>query len=295
MLSSLASAVDRYTAEHPNDSGLYPTQVDGLSLFRSATTEVPVHALYPASVCVVVQGAKTCTVGDDIHEYDEGDGLFVCVDVPALGRVTRASPQAPYLAVVIDLDFLLLAELALHDPGPSTPTPSAEPGTFVGRIPERALNAIERLVDLLETPSSISFLAPGILREVTYWLLQGPNGDALRQLGQPTNPSRRIADAVASMKQAFPGPVRVEALAEAVHMSLSSFYTHFRTATGMTPIQYYKRLRLLEARRMLTTGEAARARDTAFRVGYESPSQFSRDYTRTFGSPPSHDIVRAVA
>ena len=288
-----ADRLARYTALHSGTDGLYETEVDALGLIRADRPSHPVHTVYEPTVCVVFQGAKQVTVGETVLEYGPGDHLVVGLDIPVVGRVTEASPEAPYLAVQVRLDLGLLAEVA-RDAG-VTVDPTDEDGAalraFVAPLGRPAAEALDRLVGLLDTPRAIPALYPAVARELYYWLLVGPGGDAFARATLPGGHAAQIAEAVRQMQEAFPGPIRVGDLAESAGMSESSFYNHFQSVTGMPPLQYYKRLRLLEARRLLAA-EGASARGAAFAVGYESPSQFGREYKRLFGAPPIRDAAR---
>ncbi len=294
----LARAVDRYTALHPaspaGDGSFYETAVAGLCFVRYRAPRPPEHVLYGASLCVVVQGSKTAVVGETVLTYGPGDCLVLALDLPLVAHITEATPAVPYLALLVALDAALLVEVAGQAGVRAAAPASPALGAFVGPLPEAAADALLRLVRLLETPAAIPALAEPVLRELYYWLLTGPDGPALARATLPGTAARRVAGAIRQMKDAFPGPVRVEALAAAAGMSASAFHAHFKAATALAPLQYYKRLRLLEARRLLAAG-AETARDVAFRVGYESPSQFSREYARTFGAPPARDAAALAA
>ena len=295
MSSSLARAVDRYTALRSGDGWFHETAIAPLALIRAEAPASPSPVLYEASLCIVVQGAKQAAVGDTVLSYGAGEYLVTALDVPLTAHVTHATPDAPYLALVIALDPALILDVAQHIGIADAPAPEAGAlGVFVGTLPAGASDALERLVGLLATPTAIPVLAAGVLREIMYWLLSGPDGPALAASVLPGNAARRVAGAVHAMRAAFPAPVRVSTLAEAAGMSASAFHAHFKAATALTPGQYYTRLRLLEARRLLERGgETAKA--VAHRVGYESASQFSRDYARLFGLPPGRDAAALAA
>lgn len=294
MPSPLARAVDRYTALHTGDGSFYETAIEALAFVRFEAPMPPEHAVYRASLCVVVQGTKEAVVGETVLTYGPGDCLVLALDLPLVAHVMEATPERPYLALVVALDPSLLVEVA-QQAGIRASAP-AQPalGAFVGPLPAAASDALLRLVRLLDTPAAIPALVEPILRELYFWMLSGPDGPALARAALPGTAARRVAGAIRQMKDAFPGPVRVEALAQAAGMSASAFHAHFKAVTALAPLQYYKRLRLLEARRLLAAG-AETARDVAFRVGYESPSQFSREYARTFGAPPARDAALLAA
>ena len=305
---TLADQLDRWTLPADEAGASEADASDGSPLQRTRATDIedlwfyrahgPTHQqhhIYNASVCVIAQGTKEVAVGDRVLRYGEGDFLAVGVDLPVVTHVTEGSPERPYLALAFDLDPRLLFEVAQkagrfgREASAGTPG-DADPAIFVGALHAPARDAFERMVGLLDTPEAIPALYPAITRELYYWLLRGPYGAAIARMGLPDGHARRIASAIAAMKERFPEQIRVAELAEAAHMSPSRFHAYFKDVTATTPIQYYKRLRLLEARRRLVS-EGATACDAAYATGYESPSQFSREYKRFFGAPPARDIA----
>ena len=297
--AALRDAVARYTAGRPGDDGLLPTAIPALSFFRGDHLTTPVHAVYEPSLCLVVQGAKRVSLGDVALDYGAMQFLVVSVELPFAGQVVRATPAEPYLALLHRIDPGLMVEIAEavgpRTAGPCTAGPAAAgPSVFVGDVTDAVAECALRLVRLLGTPEAIPVLYPSVVRELYYWLLTGPDGPALRRLALPDGHVQRVARAVHVLRTEFDRPVRVERLAEAAHMSPSAFHAHFKAATAMTPVQYQKRLRLFEARRLLAAGGLSAA-DAGYRVGYESPSQFSREYARLFGAPPGRDGARARA
>ena len=300
MSNKLARAVRRWTSTAPiRPDGIYRSAIDALWFVRAdGPSTAPTHALYSVSVCVIVQGAKEVAVGDHVLRYREGELLVVGVDLPITGRILEASPERPYLALALDLNpqglFEAAREIDTLGSDDTSGTHGAEPGVFVGDMDEPTRGAFERIVGLLDTVDAIPSLYPSLERELYYWLLRRPYGESIARMVFPSHHTRRIAAAIYEMKACFPDPIRVSDLAEASKMSASRFHAHFKDVTGMTPLQYYKRLRLLEARRLLIT-ERITAQDAAYAVGYESPSQFSREYARTFGAPPRQDTAEARA
>ncbi len=284
-LVDLATAIERQAGA----DGVYETAVPALRLSRfSAPSEL--HALvYEPSLCVVAQGAKEVLLADETYRLDPAQSLLVSVDLPVAARVVEASPRRPYLAVRLALCPAVVGEL-LAD-GTAAP-PAGPPARAIGVTPVEPplLDAVCRLVALLDSPQDVGPLAPLVLREITYRLLTGPQGARLRQIASAGAPAQRIALAIRWLKEHFAGPLRVESLAKRVGMSPSAFHLHFKNVTAMSPLQYQKRLRLQEARRLLL-GEGLEAAAAAFRVGYESPSQFSREYRRLFGAPPRRDVA----
>ena len=269
------------------EDGAVETAVPGLVLMRATGTAVPrKHRLYRPSLCVVVQGAKEMAVGDRLLRYGEMQALVVSLEVPAFGRVLSATRELPYLALSLELDPALLAEVlgALGAPPPSAAMRDG-PGIFVADVDGPLADALERLLRLLETPAAIPVLARQTLREIYFWLLSGPHAAEVVRLIAPEGHAQRIGRAIRVLRDNFDRPLRVDDLARLVNMSPSSFHQHFKALTAMSPLQYQKQLRLIEARRLIAADSATIA-GAAYRVGYESPSQFSREYARMFGAPP---------
>jgi AraC-like DNA-binding protein len=288
-LAALASAVRRQAAA----DGAYGTAVPALRLSRfSAPSDL--HALvYEPLLCVVAQGAKEVLLADETYRLDPAQSLLVSVDLPVSARVVEASPARPYLAVRIALDLAVVGELLADGTAASPPGPAAR-GLAVTPVEPPLLDAVTRLVALLSSPRDVGPLAPLVLREITYRLLTGAHGSRLRQIASAGAPAQRIALAIRWLKDHFAGPLRVESLAKRVGMSPSAFHLHFKNVTALSPLQYQKRLRLQEARRLML-GDGLDAAEAAFRVGYESPSQFSREYRRLFGAPPRQDVAALKA
>lgn len=227
-------------------------------------------------------------MGGEAFRYDPLHSLLVSVDLPATSRVIEASSERPCLAVRIALDLAVVGELLADNATTDLPL-SSERGLATGSVDPPLLDAVARLVALLDFPQDIKALTPLVKREIVYRVLTGSQGARLRQLASTGGPAYRIASAIRWLKEHYADPLRVESLARRVRMSPSAFHLHFKGVTAMSPLQFQKQLRLQEARRfMLAEGlDATRA---AFRVGYESPSQFSREYRRMFGSPPRKNV-----
>jgi AraC-like DNA-binding protein len=284
-LERLASATERQAAV----DGGPDTSVPALRLSRFSAPSDLVALVYEPSLCVVAQGAKEVLLAGETYRLDPAGSLLVSVDLPVAARVVEASPGQPYLAVRIALDPAVVGEL-LAD-GLSAPLPSpAVRGLAVTVVEPPLLDAVRRLVALLDSPQDVEPLAPLVLREITYRLLSDAQGLRLRQIASAGAPAQRIARAIRWLKDHFADPLRIEWLARHVGMSPSAFHLHFKGVTALSPLQYQKRLRLQEARRLML-GEGLDAAEAAFRVGYESPSQFSREYRRTFGAPPRRDMA----
>lgn len=280
-LISLRAAAMRHAGSTP--ATLLPRV--GLLVADQPTTPNP--AFYRPMLCVVLQGAKKVMIGDRTLRYDTANYFIGSIDLPVSGCVIEASPDEPYVSMVLALDQDCLASL-LGD-APVHPVAETE-GFAVSAVTPELLDACARLLALLDTPEDIAVLAPLIEREILYRLLQGPQGNLIRQAARVDSRLAQVRHAIGWIRDHYDRPLRVETLAEVAGMSVASFHRHFRAATAMSPLQYQKALRLQEARRLLiAASDAARA---GYAVGYESASQFSRDYARMFGAPPARDAAR---
>lgn len=249
------------------------------------------NCFYRPSVGLVVQGSKRSIVGADEYSYGENQCLVVSVDMPSSFLVSGASHEYPFLAISLDLDRYLIARLVTELPTvPDTGGTSCK-GVAVTDVSLDLLNAFLRLVELLEKPEEISFLAPVIIQEIHYRLLLGPLGNNLRRFSTLGTRSNQIAQAVAWLRDNYKEPLHVAMLARRVNMGTSTFHRHFKEVTSLSPLQYHKRLRLYEAQRLMLT-EDADAVSAGFAVGYASPTQFNREYKRMFGEPPRRDVMR---
>lgn len=290
MSNTLADAIQRYIARQPGESP-FATPIDGFGVLRSDHPKPPTHMLMRPALCIVAQGAKWGTFGDDRLEYREGQALLVGVETPSIGRVVEASPGRPCLVLVLELDLAIMRSVAEGLDAPPQPSGTPGRGVFVTDFQGPLADCALRLVRLLDTPSAIAALHPLIMREICYWLLTGPHGGDVARLALASSPSQRVIAAMHSLKQRFRETIRTEELAAIAQMSLTAFHRQFKALTSLTPLQYQKQLRLLEARRLMITS-AVNADEAAFKVGYESPSQFSREYARMFGAPPRRDTKR---
>lgn len=285
-LDSLKRSIVKWTEE----SNKFETPIAGLSLFTAKTPSPKAGGLYDLSICMVVQGAKQVMLGNDILVYDAEHYLFTSVDLPTIVQIIEASPDKPYLGLKLALDLRELSQLMVDGNLPAPGSKKISRGMATGKLTTPLLNSFKRLVDLLDTPDDIPILAPLIKREICYRLLVGEEGGYLRQIAASGSPSRQIAQAITWLRKNYSQPLRIEELATLVNMSKSAFHNHFRELTAMSPLQYQKALRLNEARRLMLA-ERADASTAAFNVGYESTSQFSREYSRHFGAPPLRDIA----
>jgi AraC-like DNA-binding protein len=268
--------------------GAWATAIPRLSFIRYSRPHEPMPAHYPPCFCLITQGSKSIAFGDDRLVYDAARFVVAAVDLPVTGVVLEATPEKPYLCVMLEIDTPELASLLLDTETPAHADAAGRRGLFLGEATAPFVDAIWRLVRLLDTPGDIRALAPLAEREVLYRLLQSNAGARLRDVVAGNGPARRIAESIAWLRSHYDAPLRVERLAEAAHMSPSSFHDHFRRVTAMSPLQYQKLLRLQEARRLLMT-DAVDAATAGHRVGYQSPSQFSREYRRAFGTSPGAD------
>jgi AraC-like DNA-binding protein len=270
-------------------TGMVSTSVPHLSLFRADAPTVPLPAVYDASLCLIAQGTKQVSLGGQSLTYDAAHYLLVSVDLPLVGHVTQASSDAPYLCCKIDIDQAALAELILAE---GSRAPKADlPALAVYRSDDDLIDAACRLMRLLDRPESIPALAPLIEREILYRLLTGPHGPALRFMAVADSHLNQVSRAIATIRTGFDQPLRIGDIAAAAGMSPSSLHEHFKAVTRMTPLAYQKQLRLQEARRLMLS-EGTTAGSAGFAVGYDSPSQFNREYARLFGAPPRRDIER---
>lgn len=263
-----------------------------------AREPTPIEAVcYDALVCLVLQGAKEIRMGDEAALLSEGETAIISLDMPALNRIVRASPLRPYVALALQLDRALLQEIAMSLPHPSDEAPDTEGreggwAVSVDEADEAIVEALGRLFGLMEQSASTqAVLAPLIIKEIHYWLVVGRQGHLLRELAFEGSHFERIARAVTMIRKNFRSPLRVDVLADLCGMSASSFHAHFKQVTATTPLQFQKLLRLIEARRLLQQRGLSVAQ-SAFEVGYESPTQFSREYSRQFGVAPKTDIGR---
>lgn len=264
-----------------------PTAVPRLTLSRAAAPTEPSGVIYYPLFCVVAQGRKRVFLGDEEFRYDPTSYLVASVDLPVVGQVI----EGPYLGFTLALDPAAIAALLLEMPPTATGGRAASKALAVQALGDDLLDPILRLLRLLERPADIPVLAPGIEREVLYRLLLGPRGEMLRQMALPASQLSQVSRAINVIRARFEQTLRVEELARAAGMSAPSFHRHFRAVTAMSPLQFQKRVRLQEARRRLLS-QHADAASVGFDVGYESASQFSREYRRLFGAPPGRDTAR---
>ncbi|MEZ0312508.1 MAG: AraC family transcriptional regulator N-terminal domain-containing protein [Myxococcota bacterium] len=272
---------------HTPGDGFWQTRVPVLSILRSAVTANRVPAVQRPMLCLIVQGAKEVTVGERVYRYVPPQYLLSTVDLPMTGEVIEATPRKPYLCFALAIEPATVYDvLESSSIEPAADTRSA---VSVAKADSILTDAMLRLARCLPSANDCAVLAPGIVREITYRLLTGPLGTMVRDIGVVGSRTQRVAKAIAHLKNAFAEPVAIKELARLAGMSVSSFHEHFKKVTTLSPLQYQKQLRLHEARRLLLA-DAGGAGDAGFRVGYQSASQFSREYARYFGHPPTHDL-----
>ena len=285
MTTPLFDAVSRYAEAHARQGSVVQTPIPGLSTVRATEPSGLLHAIAQPLVCLVLQGSKQVAMGARTFEFSAGESLLITADVPTVSQITRASAAAPYLSIALELSLPVIADLSAqmgvvprgdHAPVHVDPTDA--------EVADVAL----RLMRLLGRPEAVPLLHASLVRELHYWLLAGRHGAAIRRLGWPGSHAQRVARAVAVLRADFAQPLPVESLAALAGMSPSSFHQHFRAVTSLSPLQFQKQLRLIEARRLMLS-EGASASSAAFAVGYESVPQFTREYGRLFGLPPVRD------
>ncbi|MBM5099424.1 AraC family transcriptional regulator [Vibrio parahaemolyticus] len=281
----LAKLIGRWTG----DANQYDTPISGLRFSRWTTPTPPTSYTHNPSICLIAQGRKRVLLGEESFIYDANHFLISSVDLPIIANIIEASEEQPYLGLIMELDLNEISQLIVDSELAFTQAKEAQKGIAVGELSESLLDAFVRLAELLDEGQNIKILAPIIKREIFYRLLMSEQGTRLHQIVTAGSHSHQIAKAIDWLKNNFVKPLSVGDLASYTGMSKSSFYTHFRSMTSMTPLQFQKKLRLSEARRLMLT-ENLDAMAATFKVGYESPSQFSREYSRLFGAPPSKDI-----
>ncbi len=284
----LAALVARHTDSRGD--GAHATAINPLVFMRECDPSTAIHGVSEPLLAIVVQGKKEVILNEKTYQYGVAQYLVVSVDLPLSGCAVEVSPDQPYLGFKLKLDPAQLCDI-IAQTNLSISKQESVRGWFINDAEPLLIDCAIRLTRLLDTPQDIPFLAPLIIREIYYRLLLGEQGEAARQIATSGSNMQRIAEVIKQIKADFTKPLRVEELAEQANMSASSFHRHFKAVTLMSPLQYQKQLRLLSARQMLLA-EDADATQTAHQVGYESTSQFSREYSRMFGAPPIRDVER---
>lgn len=272
-----------------NEDGKHRTDIQSLFVTRFSNITGPHYSVHNPSLCIIAQGLKQLTLAQDTFTYGPTEYLLSSVDLPISGQIIEASADAPYLAIKLEFTPSEILEVLHNSQIEIIRKEKAKRGLTVNQLEGSLLDAVIRFVRLLEEPKDIPVLAPLIKKEIIYRLLQGKQGAILKEMAIEESATSQISDAIKYIMNNFHHSFRIEDLAEIANLSVSSFHRQFKDVTAMSPIQFQKQLRLQEARRLLLT-ESTDATDAAFRVGYESPSQFSREYSRMFGLPPKEDI-----
>lgn len=285
-------ALKEKALRHMPEVGVKETAVPGLSISRRLAHDILENSLYKPCIGVMLQGRKKSIIGMEEYIYGEGQCLVVGVDVPSSFYVMDGTEDAPFLCLSLAVDSFLLTRLAAEvPPSPESPSASSMRGVSVENVDVAVLDAFSRLMDLLDRPEHISMLAPMIIKEIYYRMLLGPQGDFLRRFHTLGSQSTQIAHAVTWLRDNYRSPLQVEELARRVNMATSTFHRHFKEVTSLSPLQFHKRLRLFEAQRLMLA-ERVDAASAGLAVGYESPTQFNREYKRLFGEPPHRNITR---
>lgn len=286
---ALLDAVRRYADANVDGLGVARTSVPGLSAIRATCPSELQFAINRPLVALVVQGRKRVSLGSETFDFGAGDSLLIAADVPTVSQITQASLGVPYYSLVLELDPAVIEPLAMEMHAVQA---SAGGPVRVDPTEAEVAEAAVRLVRLLDRPAALPMLRDQLVRELHFWLLAGRHGQAIRALGMADSHAKRIGRAVTLIRESYARPLRIEQLAEAAGMSASSFHQHSRAITSLSPLQFQKQLRLIEARRMMLS-ESMAASNAAYAVGYESVPQFTREYGRLFGTPPVRDMKLA--
>ncbi|PFH83672.1 AraC family transcriptional regulator [Bacillus sp. AFS088145] len=289
-LSELIQIIDRNTSHE----GVNETSINSLFFIRESNITDPKYRVYKPSLCIVVSGVKELLLGNEQFKYGPGNYLVASVDLPVTGQVIEATPSAPYLALKLEFNPSQILEILTDTEIPTNSKENAKRAIFINGLEGSILDAVIRLARLMDSPEDIPILAPIFTKEILYRVLRGQNGSILQQIAIEGSTTNRISEVIEQIKANFYKSLRIEELAEIANMSVSSLHRHFKDVTAMSPLQFQKHLRLQEAR-LLLLSESSDAAEVAFRVGYESPSQFSREYSRLFGFPPKEDLKRMRA
>jgi AraC-like DNA-binding protein len=283
----LVNLIERFTGQ----DGVHHTLIPSLFLIRESIISEPISRVTEPSFCIILQGEKEVLLGKERFLYGPGHYIVASVGLPVTGQVIKASTESPYLALKLEFTPTEVLEMVNETDISINQGKKSKRAMFVSRVEPSLLDVVVRLAELLENPKHIPILAPLIKKEIIYWILQGSHGGALEQIALEGSNASRIREVIDHIIKNYIEPFRIENLAEIGNMSVSSLHRHFKEVTAMSPIQFQKQLRLQEARRLLLA-DSTDVADVAFRVGYESQSQFSREYSRMFGFSPRVDMNR---
>lgn len=274
---------------HAPSSGTHQTHVPSLTLMHATHTSEPLESVYTPSICVVAQGAKTATLAGETYRYDPLSYLVTSVELPIKGRIVEASSEIPYLSLKLNFDTDVILDIVQKMNRPTSVPVEACRGITLNKTTPALLESLVRLMELQSVPDDVPILAPLVIRDILYRVLQGEEGALIRQFAIIGSHAYKIAQAIQLINRQFNRSLVIEQIAESANMSTSAFHKHFKRVTAMSPLQYQKTVRLQEARRLMLT-ETIQVSEAAFRVGYESPSQFSREYARIYGRTPMLDV-----
>ncbi|MEX5588887.1 AraC family transcriptional regulator [Pseudomonas urmiensis] len=293
-LETLRQELSGLILRHTAETNGVESAIDGLFLSRYEENVRGMPALAQPALCILAQGNKTLFLGDERYTYDPLHYMVVSVTLPITGAMLDASPQNPCLGLRLDIDPAEISQLIAQSGPMLVPSMASGRGLFVERSDVPLLDALLRLVRLLDSPRDIAVLAPLVRRELLYRVLRGPQGHRLYEIALANSQTHRVCQAIAWLNQHYQQPLRIEDLAREVNLSTSTLHHRFKAVTSMSPLQYQKQLRLQEARRLMLN-DGIEAAVAGYRVGYESPSQFSREYSRLYGAPPIRDVARLRA
>lgn len=291
-MQALARLIDDWTRSHAGETAWF-TEIEDLILLRADHKKPPNHILARPAICVVAQGGKWTSFGAERHHYRVGQALIVAVDMPSIGRVVEASPDLPFLGAVVQLDRAVLREVLAQmkrEPAPDDHRHAS--AARVIAMSKALTDCVTRLVELLHKPEAAPVLAPLVLRELCYWLLVSPAAGTLIDMTLGYERADHILRSIGMLREQYARPLRIAELAAEARLSESAFHRQFKAVTAMTPLQYQKQLRLLEARRLIRA-ERSKVEAAAYATGYESASQFSREYSRLFGVAPRQDAAQS--
>ena len=286
-IRELAGLIERFAKE----DGAHATPIPNLFLHRLSHASTPLYGVYEPAFCIIAQGSKQVLVGEQLYRYDASKYLVVSVDVPIVSHIMDASPSAPFLGLRLDLDPAAIGALMMESDVKRAATAQPGPSLGISDLSDELIDAAVRLLKLLASPQDIPILAPLAMREILYRLLRGEQTARLSEIAFAESKLQQVNRAIGWIKRNFREPFRMDDLTGAAGMSASALHQHFKTVTGMSPLQYQKQIRLQEARNLMLS-QSVDAATAAHAVGYDSPSQFSREYRRQFGAPPLRDAER---
>ncbi|MBO9666895.1 MAG: AraC family transcriptional regulator [Bdellovibrio sp.] len=287
-LEAIRERLEKVIADYYTSTGTHVTAIPWLSMAMTTAPVAPMAHIYEPSLCICVRGRKKVLIGKDFIHYDQNNYFISCIEMPTIISIAKASPKVPYIGIAIRLDLEILRSIIAEMEISGTPVEHSEPAIAIRPVTASLLDPILRLATLASENKDISIMAPLLQREIFYRLLSGPSGDRLRQFAQFGSQTNRVSKAVSWIRENFQKKLSIEDLAKMAHMGVSTFHRHFSEVTTMSPIQYQKHLRLHEARRLMIT-QNLDAATSAIQVGYESVTQFNREYRRLFGQPPATD------